>query len=332
MQSALHAVVGPKKELHDLSGRTAIVTGGANGIGFQISRQFAQAKAKVIMVNRKEEQGDEAIKQIKAETPDADVDWVGCDLGSLKEVKEVFTDLREKLERLDLLILSAGINTDKFDLDADGIDRHFGVNYLGQFYAVNLLYPLIRKTSKLPNTPAPRIVFEASEVHRAAPSDIHFGSLEEINNKDFGATHLYARSKLALILLAKYLLPEKVFKKNGDRVYSLSVHPGTVNTQMQQTWKSAYPGIFGNMLSWAMQAVGRDVEQGSYSALWAATSSEIEEKDLQGYYFVDPGQPGKETSQASDPALAEALWNLSIKLIKEKVGEDALVPWDQEAS
>lgn len=186
------------------------------------------------------------------------------------------------------LILSAGINTDKFDLDADGIDRHFGVNYLGQFYAVNLLYPLIRKTSKLPNTPAPRIVFEASEVHRAAPSDIHFGSLEEINNKDFGATHLYARSKLALILLAKYLLPEKVFKKNGDRVYSLSVHPGTVNTQMQQTWKSAYPGIFGNMLSWAMQAVGRDVEQGSYSALWAATSSEIEEKDLQGYYFVDP--------------------------------------------
>ncbi|EXJ90394.1 hypothetical protein A1O1_03495 [Capronia coronata CBS 617.96] len=330
MQSALHSVIGPKKELHDLSGRTAIVTGGANGIGFQISRQFAQAKAKVIMVNRKEDQGDEAIKQIREETPGADVDWVGCDLGSLKEVKQVFSDLREKLDRLDLLILSAGINTDKFDLDADGIDRHFGVNYLGQFYALNLLYPLIRKTSKLPDTPPPRIVFEASEVHRMAPSDVHFGSLEEINNKDFGPTHLYARSKLALILLSKFLLPEKVFKKNGDKVYSLSVHPGTVNTNMQQQWKSAYPGIFGKMLTWAMTTVGRDIEQGSYSALWAATSPEIEEKDLQGYYFADPGQPGKETSQASDRALAEALWNLSINLITEKVGEDALVLWDQE--
>jgi NAD(P)-dependent dehydrogenase (short-subunit alcohol dehydrogenase family) len=103
MQSALHSVVGPRKELHDLSGRTAVVTGGANGIGFQISRQFAQAKAKVIMVNRKEDQGDEAIKQIKDETPGADVDWVGCDLGNLKEVKQVFTDLRNKLDRLDLV-------------------------------------------------------------------------------------------------------------------------------------------------------------------------------------------------------------------------------------
>lgn len=33
MQSALHAVVGPKKEIHDLTGRVALVTGGALGIG-----------------------------------------------------------------------------------------------------------------------------------------------------------------------------------------------------------------------------------------------------------------------------------------------------------
>ncbi|ETI20723.1 hypothetical protein G647_07065 [Cladophialophora carrionii CBS 160.54] len=330
MQSALHSVIGPRKELHDLSGRTAVVTGGANGIGFQISRQFAQAKAKVIMVNRKEEQGDEAIKQIKEETPNADVDWVGCDLGNLKEVKQVFTDLRNKLDRVDLLILSAGINTNTYGLDADGIDRHFGVNFLGQFYAVNLLYPLIRKASKVSDVP-PRIVFEASEVHRASPPDIHFGSLEEINDENFGATHLYARTKLALILLAKFILPEKVIKPNGDNVYSLSVHPGTVNTNMQQQWKDAYPGVFGNFLSWAMTTVGRDIEQGSYSALWAATAPEVEEKNYQGYYFVDPGQPGKESSQASDPKLADALYTLSTKLIREKVGEDALVPWDQEA-
>lgn len=70
---------------------------------FQISRQFAQVGAKVIMVNRKEEQGDEAIKQIREETPGADVDWVGCDLGNLKEVKQVFSDLRQQLDRLDLV-------------------------------------------------------------------------------------------------------------------------------------------------------------------------------------------------------------------------------------
>jgi NAD(P)-dependent dehydrogenase (short-subunit alcohol dehydrogenase family) len=140
----------------------------------------------------------------------------------------------------------------------------------------------------MPNTPPPRIVFEASEVHRMTPSNIHFGSLQEINDENFGPTHLYARSKLAMILCAKFILPEKVFKPNGDQIFSLSVHPGTVNTNMQQQWKDAYPGLFGNMLSWAMTTIGRDVEQGSYSALWAATSPEIEEKNLQGYYFVDP--------------------------------------------
>lgn len=77
-----------------------------------------------------------------------------------------------------------------------------------------------------------------------------------------------------------------------------------------------------------MLAIGRDVEQGLYSALYAATSPEIEEKGWNGYYFADPGQPGKETSQASDPILEAALWELSHKLIKEKAGEDAIVPWN----
>lgn len=39
------------------------------------------------------------------------------------------------------------------------------VNAIGHYYAINLLYPLIRKTSKLPNTSAPRIIFESSEMH-----------------------------------------------------------------------------------------------------------------------------------------------------------------------
>lgn len=77
-----------------------------------------------------------------------------------------------------------------------------------------------------------------------------------------------------------------------------------------------------------MQAIGRDVEQGSYSALWALTSSRIEEENLNGYYFVDPDKEGEETSQASNPELASNLWDLSTSFIKEKLGEDALADWN----
>ena len=55
------------------------------------------------MVNRKAEQGDAAIEAIKKESEsDAKIEWVGCDMGSLKQVKEVFTKMREREERLDL--------------------------------------------------------------------------------------------------------------------------------------------------------------------------------------------------------------------------------------
>ncbi|RAK80183.1 short chain dehydrogenase/reductase family protein [Aspergillus fijiensis CBS 313.89] len=328
MQSVLQPIIGPKKEIHDLTGRVALITGGALGIGYEVARAFVLNGARVIMVNRKEEQGQSAIESIKKEAGEgAQIEWVPCDMGNLKEVREVFEGIRQREERLDLLILSAGINANQYGETADGIDRHFQVNWLGQFYVVNQLYPLLRKTSKLPDTPAPRIVFESSEQHRNAPPNVHFASLEELNNPEVGNTQLYGRTKLAIILGVKYGLLDRVIKPNGDNIYALSVHPGAVNTAMQQQWKDAYPGIFGNLLTKVMLAVGRNVEQGSFSALWAATSPEVEEKGWNGYYFSDVAQPGKESSQASDPVLGAALWDLSHRLIREKAGEDAVVDW-----
>lgn len=97
---------------------------------------------------------------------------------------------------------------------------------------------------------------------------------------------------------------------------------------MQEQWKEAYPGLLGKLLMTAMTAISRSPEQGSFSALYAATSPEIEEKGWNGYYFTDPGQPGKETAQASDLGLASALWDLSHKMIRDKAGGRGMVDWD----
>ena len=218
------------------------------------------------MVNRKEEQGQEAIDKIKKEAGEnAKIEWLPCDMGNLKEVRDVFTGVREREDRLDLvclqspltsrlkppnkytqLILSAGINANQYGETADGIDRHFQVNWLGQFYVCNQLYPLLRKTSKMPDTPAPRIVFEASEQHRAAPSVVHFGSLEEINNPELGNLELYGRTKLAIILGVKYGLLDRVIKPNGDNIYALSVHPGAVCCLCTQSSRLVFPPLTVN--------------------------------------------------------------------------------------
>lgn len=329
MQAALHGVIGPK-EVHpdNLTGRTAIVLGGAFGIGYEISRALAHAGAKVIMVNRKEEQGADAIDNIKQESPEADIDWKECDIGNLNQVRSVFSSLRDSLDRLDFLVLCAGINAAPFGLDADGIDRHFGVNYLGQYYATNQLWPLIRKTSNMPGATPPRIVSLSSELHKLAPADLKFASLDEINDNKVSPTHLYGRSKLALLLFTKYGLIDRVIKPNSDAIYALAVHPGTVNTNMQEQWKDAYKGVTGQLISWALKSVGRTPEQGSFSTLWALTAPDITHKEPdQEYYFTDPATVGSLSSQAKDPELGKALWELSERVIKEKVGDDALVDW-----
>lgn len=109
---------------------------------------------------------------------------------------------------------------------------------------------------------------------------------------------------------------------------SLSVHPGTVNTKMQEQWEAAYPGILGKMLKTMTYATGRSPEQGAYSALYAALSNEVVEKDWNGYYFSDPGQPGKETVQGTDVNLGTALWELSERMITKRLGVDALEKWN----
>jgi NAD(P)-dependent dehydrogenase (short-subunit alcohol dehydrogenase family) len=233
MQSILQKTTGIGPQIvkpENLEGRVAIVTGGALGIGYEVSRALAHAGCKVIMVNRKEEQGTAAIDAVKKETPDAKLEWKECDLGNLAQVREVFGNLRESLDRLDYLVLSAGINTNQFGLDADGIDRHFGVNFLGHFYVCNQLWPLLRKTGNMEGVSPPRVVFEASEMHRLAQlSNVQFKNKEEINDPDLDPTARYNRTKLAMILFAKYGLAGKVIPENKDKIYALSVHPGAVS-------------------------------------------------------------------------------------------------------
>ncbi len=70
--------------------------------------------------------------------------------------------------------------------------------------------------------------------------------------------------------------------------FSIAVHPGAVNTDMQDQWEAAYPGILGTITKNVSLAFGRDPEQGCYSALYAAFSDEIVQKDYNGAYFSDP--------------------------------------------
>lgn len=230
MQSVLQSVVGPKEVRPEkLDGCVAVVTGGAQGIGYETSRALAHAGCRVIIVSRTADHGHAAIAKIKEESPNAEVEWKDCDMGDLKQIKSVFSELRDSLARIDFLVFSAGINASQYELTADGIERVFAINYLGQFYAANQLWPKIRETALTPGTAPTKIVAISSEMHRAAPSEVKFADLDEINNPSLDPVQLYGRSKLAQILFVKFGLAGKVIKPKWDPIYAFAVHPGTVS-------------------------------------------------------------------------------------------------------
>lgn len=86
--------------------KTAIVTGGSGGIGFEVARALALANARVLILSRKTENAEEAIAKMKESASagqSPDVSFVQCDLGSLRDVRAVADSLREREKRIDLV-------------------------------------------------------------------------------------------------------------------------------------------------------------------------------------------------------------------------------------
>lgn len=218
----------------------------------------------------------------------------------------------------------------KYDVSADGIDRHFAVNHLGHYYLANRVLPLMRRTAELPGAPPPRIVVISSELHRALATAVKFSSIDEINT-DLGANGLYARAKLANILFVKYGLVERVLRPTHSRIIAIATHPGAVHSMQQDQFKEAFGYTVGSMLKHLTIPFMRDPEQGSLSTLWAATSTEVEEdpEKWNGRYIKDPGEICEESRAAQSDELGKNLWKLSEIIVTKRLGQDALLPWDQ---
>lgn len=235
------------------------------------------------------------------------------------------------------MINNAGIGVAPYGLDADGIERIFGVcplpvlhgrsltlvqvNVLGHFLFTNRLLPLIRKTAQR-SGPTPRIIAVTSNLHQFAPSSTHFASLEELNDPGLRVDQYYARSKLAIILYTKALA------RRAD-VLAMSVHPGAVSTEIQNQVHDAFGPVLGRVMTALQTPLLRAPDEGSLGVLWAATAAGVE---LQGAYITDPGKTGGETKQAGDMELAENVWTLCERLIRERLGEDALHDWARAAT
>ena len=93
-------------QLFDLSGRTALVTGGSRGLGLQIAEGLGEAGARVLLSARKAPELEAAAAALRARGIEAD--WVVADSSQPEEIERLATSAVERLGRIDVLVNNAG--------------------------------------------------------------------------------------------------------------------------------------------------------------------------------------------------------------------------------
>jgi len=106
-------------ELFNLSGQTAIVTGGAMGIGYGIIKRLYEAGANVVIADINKKIGEEKAKNLNQPKNNNQAIFIKTDVSLEKDVKNLISKTIKKFGSLDIFVNNAGIFPTKMVLDTD---------------------------------------------------------------------------------------------------------------------------------------------------------------------------------------------------------------------
>ena len=293
----------------ELGGKAAIVTGAASGIGVETARALAGAGAIVTLAVRDTTAGDRVAADIRESTGNTSVNVGALDLSDLSSVAAF---VRRWSGPLDILVNNAGVMAiQELTVSSSGHEMQFATNHLGHFaLAVGLHGALAAAGSA-------RIVSVSSSGHLRSPvifDDIDFAF------RDYDPFGAYGQSKTANVLFAV----EATRRWADDGITSNALMPGGILTALQRHLDPEY----GKQAEERFRRAGtrlKTVEQGAATSVLLATSPLLD--GVGGRYFEDCNEATvvhrrSETTIAGvapyalDPANAERLWELSLKLIQ----------------
>lgn len=296
----------------DLTGKTAIVTGGYSGLGLETVRALASKGAAVIVPVRTPAKAETALGDVKS-----NITMAAMDLADISSVRKFADDFSTDHTQLDFLINNAGIMACPEARVGQGWESQFGVNHMGHFALAQSLLPLLAKTK------GTRAVALSSTGHKI--SDIRWDDIQ-YETSDYDKWQAYGQAKTANALFANAM--SRRLKGTGGHAFS--VHPGGIFTPLQRHLPKeemialGWLGEDGEPSELA-KAGFKSPEQGASTTIWAATSAALNGKA--GVYcencdiasLTDPDSPTARfmgvNAHACNDESAERLWALSETLL-----------------
>lgn len=187
-----------------LSGKTALITGAAGGIGAEIARRFREEGASVFVADVNRAEGEKTAASMGAV-------FIPLDVTSEEGWKAALSAVLEQSGRLDVLVNNAGINVRKNieEMTVESFDAMFAVNVKGPFLGIKHSLPIMRAAGG-------GVILNVSSIcglvgHRYT-------------------NEVYTATKGALTLLTKSV----AVRYAKDNIRCNSVHPSTVETAFAQ--------------------------------------------------------------------------------------------------
>lgn len=294
----------------DLTGRRFLVTGASAGLGAETTRALAAHGASVTMAVRDLTKGAEAMDQVLASVPEADLDLRLLDLADLASVRAFAHGFLEDHPGLDVLIANAGIMACPHGTTSDGFELQLGTNHLGHFLLITLLMPALEMAG------GARVVLLSSAGHRFGDVDLDDPWFE---HQPYDPWVAYGRAKTANVLCAVGI--DQRFRDRGVRAFA--VHPGGIQTELgRHLTRDTLQVLMDRLAAAPTETVWKTVPQGAATTVYAATSTDLD--GLGGLYLEDchiaaitddPDARDGVRAYALDPARADALWELSERLV-----------------
>jgi retinol dehydrogenase-14 len=277
---------------HDMTGRACLVTGASDGHGRAVARALAGAGADVVLLGRNPGKCEAARREI-AEATGREPDVLLCDLARRTDVDRAADEYLASGRPLHLLVNNAGLVNLHRQVNAEGLEQTFAVNYLAMFQLT------LRLLGRLEASAPARIVNVSSDSYRIAKLDLGDLQLE----RRYSVSQSYARSKLAILLFSL----ELAHRLEGRGVTVNAVDPGPVASNIAAN----NPGLLYSLARPMIRHLFPSAARAARTCLRVATDPALE-TSTGGYWRS--GRRRARPLAKPDPELSAGLWRESVRL------------------
>ncbi len=242
--------------------KTALVTGGSDGVGLSLVRALADEGYEVHFVGSSEEKGLKISKALNEESQ-AKINFWCVDLSDLDQVKRFAKDFAKEVTVLDRLVFSAGVVMPKRKLSKQGHELTFAINYLSAYVLAHSFKPLLEKSD------AARVLFVSGGGALVLKQRLDFSNL--MLEKGYLAPKAAANAVHAKTALAQILAEDWM----DTNIAVNAFHPGLVKSGLTRNLPWPVNRVAG-FASLAMSEVSKTGVRAALSEDYA---------DVSGHFF-----------------------------------------------